>query len=182
MGGVGGGAIFFAWLSSSRLDLVIADVKWHPIAFTMGLEGCQQATASTRQLEHFPGRRMSAKSVWMILWPFAVILANEGNGTFRCWSQRSDYLLLVLSLLFSVFGSIYWGIAFVCFSIDVNWQTDKLTSDGTLLITICEASTESPRALQLAVSPRGPHASVVPAPFTHKTTVAFNKQSCTMCF
>lgn len=38
--------IFFRWLSSLWLSLVIADVKWHPIAFKMGFK----ATLPSRQL------------------------------------------------------------------------------------------------------------------------------------
>lgn len=85
MGGIGVGVgecqcFFFTWLSSSWLDLVIANVKWHPITHMMGLEGCQQATTSTRQLEHFPGSRTRWKPAeTMTLWPFDVILPNERN-------------------------------------------------------------------------------------------------------
>lgn len=48
--------IFFRWLSSLWLNLVIADVKWHPIAFKMGFTAFQQATVPLRQLgrTHFP--------------------------------------------------------------------------------------------------------------------------------
>lgn len=42
--------IFFRWLSSLWLNLVIADVKWHPIAFKMGFTAFQQATLPSRQL------------------------------------------------------------------------------------------------------------------------------------
>lgn len=176
-GRCGGVPIFFTWLSSSWLDLVIADVKWHPIAFTMGLEACQQATASTRQLEHFPGWRIAgwrsakphqvciADDIIQLLWPFSIILANEGNGTLAVLITEVIVIIIgIIIIIFCFWIHILknWFYLFQIRCILTNWQEMAF--------------------VQLAVSLRGPDASAVPASFTHKTTVAFDKQSCTMCF
>lgn len=61
----------FRWLSSLWLNLVISDVKWHPIAFKMGFTALQQAMLPSRQLrEHTlltEGNHMDSYPLWVWL-------------------------------------------------------------------------------------------------------------------
>ena len=58
--------LFFRWLSSLWLNLVIADIKWNPIAFKMGLNSCAKSNTTFEEIcrTHSPeGRKARGQPV-----------------------------------------------------------------------------------------------------------------------